>query len=296
MKKIIISLQGGLGNQLFQYATGKAIALKNNANLLLDTSEFSKKLDGLTPRKYALTPFNLNVIVQQHDFGDQHITGFLGKVLRKIKKIFFFQRDGAILYHEKSSDFDAAMTTISPPAWLIGYWQSEKYFDNAANIIRQEIGTPVSLSKKSQAMLMEITSRNAVCIHIRRGDYITNPTANSFHGTCDLEYYYKGLSLITKQETDAHAFIFSDEPVWVRSNFNSPIPATVVDINTPEDAHEDLWLMAACKHYIIANSSFSWWGAWLGSYSKKIVIAPKQWYKNSHTSTKDLIPDSWIRL
>ncbi len=296
MNKIVVSLQGGLGNQLFQYAAGKTIASKNNAMLFFDLTYFTNTPEGSTPREYALAPFNLNVEVQQCDSKYKYLPGMVGKILRKITKSFPFKKNGIDMYHEKTPDFDHHVTTLKPPLWINGYWQSEKYFTEIAHIIRQEIGTPRALSFSSQAMLEAIKQHNAICIHIRRGDYISNTTANAFHGSCDLQYYYNGISLIEKAEKNTHIFVFSDEPEWVRKNFSHSTPITIVDINNSKNAHEDIWLMAACKHYVIANSSFSWWGAWLGNSPQKIVITPKKWYTNTQISTKDLIPDSWIRL
>ncbi|HRJ54147.1 MAG TPA: alpha-1,2-fucosyltransferase [Candidatus Thiothrix moscowensis] len=296
MNKIVVSLQGGLGNQLFQYAAGRTIAYKNNAMLFFDLTYFTNTPEGSTPREYALTPFNLNIEVQQCDSKYKYLPGIAGKMLRKITKYFPFKKDGINIHHEKKPDFDPHIINLKPPSWINGYWQSEKYFTEIAHIIRQEIGTPRALSLDSQAMLETIKQHNAICIHIRRGDYISNATANAFHGSCDLQYYYNGISLIEKAEKNTHIFVFSDEPEWVKENFSWSTPTTIVDINHSKNAHEDLWLMAACKHFVIANSSFSWWGAWLGNFPQKIVIAPKQWYTNTQISTKDLIPDSWVRL
>jgi hypothetical protein len=145
-------------------------------------------------------------------------------------------------------------------------------------------------------MKAAITAANAVSVHVRRGDYISNPSAQHFHGTCGLDYYKKAVELILSKVNDPHFFIFSDDVKWVADNFMKEIRATIVDINDGSSAVKDMQLMSACKHHIIANSSFSWWGAWLGSNADKIVIGPRQWFADAAVDTGSVLPDSWYKL
>ena len=133
-------------------------------------------------------------------------------------------------------------------------------------------------------------------LHVRRTDYVQNALTNKIHGVCDQDYYASCVRYIGDQVSNPHFFIFSDEPQWAKDNLMFDFPMTVVDCNDASRNYEDLRLMSTCKHNIIANSSFSWWGAWLNSNPNKIICAPKQWFTDSTRNTKDLIPSNWIRL
>jgi hypothetical protein len=135
-----------------------------------------------------------------------------------------------------------------------------------------------------------------VRLHVRRGDYVTDPSANAFHGLCPLDYYHRGLDEAARDLTRPECFVFSDDPAWVRENLKLAAPMTVVDVHGPGEAHVDLRLMAACHSHVIANSSLSWWGAWLGRRPGKRVVAPRQWFRSPDRDASDLVPDRWVRL
>ncbi len=299
MSKVIVSLYGGLGNQLFQFATALSLAKKNHARVFLDLSWFDKDhlSAGETPRAYALGVYDLgcNVLIKNNRRKASHkqLTRYIDTVVRRVKKYINL---GIPHFHEKSMKFHPNLIQSELPIWLDGYWQSYKYFEDIKPALREMIAFSRNMNSTMQAIYKDILVKDAICIHVRRGDYVTNPSAAQFHGLCDLSYYYSGINLVIKNLLNPHAFIFSDDPLWVRSNFKLQIPSTIVDINGSDEAHQDLWLMAACKHFIIANSSLSWWGAWLSDQSDKIVVAPNQWFLNCQMSTEDLIPDQWIRI
>ncbi len=299
MSKVIVSLYGGLGNQLFQFATALSLAKKNHARVFLDLSWFDKDhlSAGETPRAYALGVYDLgcNVLIKNNRRKASHkqLTRYIDAVVRRVKK---YINVGIPHFYEKSMKFHPNLIQSELPIWLDGYWQSYKYFEDIKPALREMIAFSRNMNSTMQAIYKDILVKDAICIHVRRGDYVTNPSAAQFHGLCDLSYYYSGINLVIKNLINPHAFIFSDDPLWVRSNFKLQIPSTIVDINGPDEAHQDLWLMAACKHFIIANSSLSWWGAWLSDQSDKIVVAPNQWFLNGQMSTEDLIPDQWIRI
>ena len=138
-----------------------------------------------------------------------------------------------------------------------------------------------------------ISQTNSVSLHIRRGDYVSNQKTNQTHGTCDLDYYQRCITEIEKEVENPYFFVFSDEIEWVKENLKINHPAEYVDQNTGDKSYEDMRLMSQCKHNVIANSSFSWWGAWLNSYPDKIVFAPKRWFASDKHNTKDLIPEGW---
>jgi len=289
MNKVVVSLYGGLGNQLFQYATGYALSKHHNCKLILDLAWFDvvPKLKGTTPRKFSLDPFHLDV-------EQQHVG--INRLWSKLQRLPLFKRGQMQLFREQSFQFDPKLFMAPAPLWLDGYWQSPKYFEKWASDIRHKIGKPNQMSPKTKEMMSLISHSDSVCVHIRRGDYVTNAQAKECHGLCSLDYYREGIKRVTAHVGNPHGFIFSDDPAWVQKHFKVEIPFTVIDINGPDEAHEDLWLMAACKYFVIANSSLSWWGAWLSESPSKVVVAPLDWFKDNPNQTRDLIPQGWIQI
>jgi hypothetical protein len=152
------------------------------------------------------------------------------------------------------------------------------------------------VSKSKQEIINEIMDTNSVSLHVRRGDYLINPRAKQLLVVCDAEYYLKSVEIMSSKVERPHFYIFSDDIKWAKENIIMPFKTTFVGENGPRKSYEDLRLMSLCKHNIIANSSFSWWGAWLNENPNKIVIAPKQWFRSSEKDTKDLIPESWLKI
>ncbi len=293
----IIRLSSGLGNQLFQYALGRNLAIKNNTNLKL---YFSSRED--TARHYALDVFNIagqNIVKKDwRDIGlpDMEKRNFFSKLSRLIirwreqKKTI---NDRKIIL-EPSFNFCPNILKAKDNCYLSGNWQSEKYFIESEDIIRKDLTLKNELSNLSKQWIGKIESCASVSLHIRRGDYVSNPKTNQFHGTCDLAYYQRAISAIAKKINNPEFFIFSDDIEWAKNNLKIDYPIYFVsDKNIPD--YEELIIMSKCKHNIIANSSFSWWGAWLNNNPEKIVIAPQKWF-NAPTDTSDLIPEKWIRL
>ena len=297
IKKIGVAIYGGLGNQMFQYASALGIAKHHNANLFLDLSWFkvADKLANTTPRKFALEVFNIYHEENSALFS-QKSTSIFGRCKRKIVRVFpaIFAKEA--IYNEQQFSFDKDVLAISPPFLLNGHWQSEKYFSGISEKVVEIFGTPNNLSDQSCLMIDQIADANAICVHIRRGDYVTNTVASETHGVCDIEYYQDGIQQIAKNLSQPHCFIFSDDIEWARANLLTNIPMTFVDFNGPNEAHQDLWLMAACKHFVIANSSLSWWGAYLGRHPGKQVIDQKHWFRDKALNTSDLYLADWIRI
>ena len=148
---------------------------------------------------------------------------------------------------------------------------------------------------KTQQYKQEIIATESVSLHVRHGDYVTNADTNSFHGVCSLDYYKNAVSKI-KQEMPLPFFIFSDDIIWAKENLDFIGNMTFIEYNGATPDHEEMYLMSLCQHNIIANSSFSWWGAWLNQNPNKIIIAPQNWFNDVSLDTKDLIPNEWIRL
>lgn len=292
---IIVKLIGGLGNQMFQYAMARRIAYVHNVSLKLDITGFNN-CTGDTPRSYELK--HLNVI--ENFSSKKEIEKF------KIKKGFYVSiskfKEFFIPYYkrsyirEKSKRFDPNILKLSGNAYLEGYWISEKYFKDIDNIIRREFTVKPKIDSINKQLAQTIRDCEAVSLHIRRGDYVSNPQANKFHGLCSLDYYYKAIKILTQKIKNPHFFIFSDDPEWVKENLNIQASVEFIAHNSSDKNYEDLRLMSLCKHNIIANSTFSWWGAWLNENPKKIVIAPKKWFNIGDIDTLDIIPELWEKI
>jgi hypothetical protein len=179
---------------------------------------------------------------------------------------------------------------------LKGYWQSPKYFAPIENMIRRDLRVRTPLSGENKAIAGRIGDSVAVSLHVRRGDYVTSEITSQYHGTCGAEYYYKAEQLLRDRLGRFILFVFSDEPAWAEANLRFASSTVFVRHNGPDQHHEDMRLMSMCKHHIIANSTFSWWGAWLCQNPEKIIVAPKNWFREAGHRTDDLIPPDWIRL
>ncbi|MDP2842304.1 MAG: alpha-1,2-fucosyltransferase, partial [Acetobacterium sp.] len=214
----------------------------------------------------------------------------LKKLLRQPSKL------GITHIREKQYHFDPEILTMSDSVYLDGYWQSEKYFSNIADIIRNEFAVTLPQTDKNMELAQQIISCESVSLHVRRGDYVTDEKTNTIHGTCDLDYYKRCIERLTHKIHHPCFFIFSDDPEWAEQNLKITHPATFVCHNGPEKNYEDLRLMSQCRHHIIANSSFSWWGAWLGQYPDKLVLSPQKWFNEKNFNTKDLTPSTWQQL
>lgn len=287
MSEIIIPLVGGLGNQMFQYAAASAVAEKCNVPLKLDLSWFETSTD----RNYALYPFNIKAEIIDSNKKS------LGLPVGDFAWLSnFFKKYSNNIFHESSFRFDPKINEVGAPATLNGYFQSEKYFRRIKNKIKSDFQLAKEPEQKTLDVLDHIKNSEAICLHVRRGDYISDKKTNSYHGVCSLDYYELGLEKASSGMSSPHCFIFSDDPEWVKNEFRIDIPSTVVDIHSANEAHEDLRLMSACQSFVIANSSLSWWGAWLGQDLNKTVIAPKRWFAEQSIDTSDLIPKDWLRI
>jgi len=277
---ITVKLIGGLGNQMFQYAIGRHLAEKNRTALSLDISTLLKRDEiNYTPRNFELNVFNVKY----------------SKLINKPSSSYFNKAYNKLFtstINEKGYNYDSQVLSNKGNIYLNGFWQTEQYFKDIEEIIRKDFTFKATPNAININHIKNINAVNSVSIHFRRGDYITNSSAVDFHGICEPEYYQNAINEIKNKVTNPHFFIFSDDVEWVQENFIID-NATIISNNTASDAFEDMRLMAACKHNIIANSSFSWWAAWLNNNPDKIVIAPKRWLKNIEI---DIIPVSWTKI
>ena len=196
---------------------------------------------------------------------------------------------------ERSNLFDPNILKITDNAYLDGYWGSYKYFADIVDLLQKDFTVKAEMDQKNVEIARAISGTKSVSIHFRRGDYVTNPQTNAYHGTCSLDYYQRAVKDISKYVSDPHFFVFSDDPDWVQQNFSIPYPLSFVTINSPDEPHKDLRLMSLCRHHIIANSSFSWWSAWLCTNKDKKVYCPDKWF-NVPYDMRDAIPEFWKRI
>ncbi len=304
---ITLKLKGGLGNQLFQYACGRALALRNGQKLALDVTGYTYQKPGSveTPRSFSLSPFAINVdeIIQTPHSGDHTHPSPSGeislwtRIIRKITGNYHIGWDPS--FFKKIN----AEAKAGKDIYLDGFWWSENYFSDASNAIREDLKLKSPLSPRAQEMsrIIEQSESIPVSIHIRRGDYVLDPRTNAYHGVCSKEYYDRALAhLVSQTGPRIQIFIFSDDIAWVKENMPFDYPTQYVsrplaDTEAFAD-YEELTLMSRCSHHIIANSSFSWWGAWLNPSSDKIVIAPSRWTQKKVRDSREMLPSSWIRI
>lgn len=285
---IITRLCGGLGNQMFQYAVGKTLADKVGQELKVDIEGYATQIQGDTPRSYRLQFFSLKAEVASPEEIKQYKYpyGIISKGWRYLKKKIF--RKFYLDYHPE--------IIKNTPQYLDGFFQSEKYFLKNRDAILNDFKIKPEYISNEMSEFKKIINEtpNAVSLHVRRGDYFANNITTKIHGVDLSKYYKEAIALITQKIGTPHFFVFSDDIEWVKQNLNIDGPKTYISSPTLED-YQELVLMSFCRHNIIANSSFSWWGAWLNNNPEKIVVAPTQWtIKN--TDHPNIIPDTWIKI
>lgn len=291
---VITKLIGGIGNQMFQYAAGKALAELYGVELKLDIRDFQF----YSNRWFSLDHFNINAEIAT----DKEISDFIGKNNTKSLMILC-ERIGRLIplkrrkiYYEPHFHYNHNFFELPSNIYINGYWQSEKYFKNIKSIILNDFTFESPLEGMNKEMSEKILSSDSVSIHIRRGDYVSNKLTHLMHGVSGIDYYLNAINYISNNVEKPHFFVFSDEPDWARENLQTSFPMIFVNHNSGQNDFEDMRLLSLCKHHIIANSSFSWWGAWLSNNQNKIVIAPKKWFNEYKADTKDLYPEDWIVL
>jgi hypothetical protein len=292
---VVVKLIGGLGNQLFQYALGRRISIKRNVPLKLDLSDF----ESYQLRQYGLHHLNIvEDIATPEDLArfernaPKAPVNFISQFGAKLFPYYFRY----ITFVESGLPFDPDVLKIRGNLYLDGYWQSEKYFKEIEGVIRREFTVKDRPDPLTEQIAQTISDTDSVCLHIRRGDYVSNSETNKIYGVCSLDYYDTAMRELMRTVMAPHYFVFSDDPQWVQDNLKPGHPTTFVTHNDTSKDYEDLRLMSLCKHFIIANSSFSWWGAWLGAHPKKLVFSPRAWFQTGGHDTRDLRPDSWYLI
>lgn len=290
-----IKIQAGLGNQMFQYALARGLQEKRNKEIILDLSYYSLGgvKDGDTVRGYELDKFNIKEDFKKDFSFTPSKTTFLEKIIRRIKN------ESAFVFYDKY---------LNPKdgAYLIGFWQSEKYFKDIENIIRTEFTLKDKIEEREDSDLAKqflnqiLFSKNSISVNVRRGDYASNPKIRNHHGLLGVEYFIDAVKYIVNEKKllkeETNVFIFSDDIGWCKENLNALEDfGRIVFIPSEISVTDSLCLISKCKHNVIANSSFSWWGAWLNNNLGRIVVAPKKWMR-AKINTKDICSKDWIRL
>lgn len=284
-------IAGGLGNQMFQYAAGRALALRHGSQLMLDLSPSRRRGDF-----DVLRPFELDKLAIE----TQPPTWLspLSFLLARRPSPALQRLSGWRIEREPSLAYVPEFETFRDGTYLFGYWQSWRYFDSVADQLYAELQPRRAFSDRSRHLHDRMMSTPSLSLHVRRGDYLTSPRARELHGVLGLDYYTAGVRLIQRQVEGLRAFVFSDDLQWCRETFTPlGLDLEFVEANQRADSWQDLFLMAACRHSIIANSSFSWWAAWLADRrergSDRMVVAPKHWFAGKEVPIADRYPPQW---
>lgn len=295
---IIVKLIGGLGNQMFQYALGRHLAIKYNTVLKLDTSYLldRRPRKDMVFRDYDLSIFNIEEKIATESevvsYTRQYKSYWRALIFSLFEKI-----SKPNVVREQSPHFESKILESGQSAYLIGFWQSEKYFKDIESTIRSDFTFKEKLNSRCNSLALTIQSTNAVCLNVRRTDYVTNPLSSKYLGFIGLDYIYQAVNLIAENVHQPEFFIFSDDLEWCKENIRLDYTCTIVSHEYAGEKFADyLHLMTLCKHFIIPNSTFAWWAAWLSTNTDKIIIAPKNWVKESSRYNKDLLPEKWIQL
>jgi hypothetical protein len=298
---IIVRLAGGLGNQMFQYALGRHLALLNNTELKLDIYSLIATIH----RPFLLNYFNIKAEIASkkeiskltspiYYFGYTRFNNILSRLIRRfIKPEKYFTTNS--FYSEKIEFFfDKKILELEGSYYLYGHWQNPNYFNNIKNILIEDFTLKKGLNNDIKSVAKTMKEVESVSVHIRRGDYINNPNNLKLFSILSKEYYLKAYQVMKQKNANPYFYVFSDDIPWCKKNlvFDSPTFYSNADYG----AYSDFFLMSQCRHNIMANSTFSWWAAYLNQNREKIVIAPNKWFNDNRINTSDLAPDGWIKL
>lgn len=291
---IITHLIGGLGNQMFQYASGRALSLDRGVPLRLDAQDFEGYALHNGFELYRVFDLQLQMTTLED------IKRVLGWRAHPAVRTRLFRKQLTLLRGQRlfvDTQFTSwrQLSQVPDSCYLMGNWQTEMYFKHAEDVIRSDFSFRSPLVGKNRDLADQINGSAVISLHVRRGDIAANPASLAFHGLCSLDYYRRAIEYITARIDDPEFYIFSDDIPWVKENLSLSQPCHYIDHNSGSESYNDMHLMSLCKHHIIANSSFSWWGAWLNPSPEKIVIAPEKWFASDFDST-DIIPEDWVKL
>ncbi len=298
---VISILRGGLGNQMFQYAAGLNLALKNKTELVLDTTYLNDRFPRkeVTFRNYDMDIFSIapRFTALSKASGRFPIPGLwlgLDLGLTRARDVLGIRR---LVKEREDFIFDPSVLAAGPSTALWGHWQTEKYFEESKERIRREFHFKDELRGEAEEIRKKISASASVALHVRRGDYVAFKRVANDMGTADIEYYEKAVRYVAERVKNPSFFVVSDDIEWCRENIKPPFPTMyLTDASRGPKASYHLHLMSLCEHNIIANSTFSWWGAWLNMNPKKIVVAPARWSASAEKKKLDIIPAGWTLI
>lgn len=295
---ILVRLMGGLGNQMFQYAFGRYLSVKNNTKLKLDLTLLDSREGVGVKRDYALDIFNIKPefatsfeVKKYNGVTDSNI------VERALFKIYRFVNPVNLVI-QKGNNFEKRFLNIKPNTCVVGRWQSYKFFEQISDIIDLELRFKNLLPHSLSNLVKEIQASNSISVHIRRTDYVSNSFYANSIGPLPIDYYSKAVQKINTLVAFPSYYVFSDDIEWCREHLDF-LPKDTIYVNSSKFINSteiDLHMMSLCNHHIISNSTFSWWGAWLNKSNEGIVIAPLKWANLLDYNPADIVPDNWIRI
>ncbi len=279
---------------MFQYAAGRALSLRRNSGLLLDISAYKANQfhQGFELQRVFSCPVEIADAAELYKLLGWQTSPLARRILSR--RVFAGLRRDALVV-EPHFHYWPGINDASRDCYLTGYWQSEKYFRDFKAEIHADFTFRTPLSGQNILLAEKLSQLNAVSLHVRRGDYLSNPKSKSAHGICSHEYYRAAIRHMAEVTDQPYFFVFSDDMDWVRQNLQIDYACQYIEHNSGAESYNDMRLMSMCRHHIIANSSFSWWGAWLNRRTDKIVVAPRQWFLNDNI-TRDLYPQGWVTL
>jgi hypothetical protein len=286
---IMFRSTGGLGNQIFQYAVARHLAFRVGTEVVVDSGWHRGVHSGMTPRSFELFRYRVK-LREATPIEALWIRTVGGSMVGRlpVPRPWFLCR-------EKGFSFDPAVLDFKNFTVMAGLWQSDRYFRDIRDVLMEELQLREALPSKDVSLGEQARGCDSVSIHVRRGDYEASKELSRVHGLCSPGYYQEAFSIIARAVRSPVAFVFADDADWARENIRLDAPTHFVAHNGTSNAHRDLWLMTQCRHNVIANSTFSWWGAWLGSPRDRIVVAPKRWFADGPPSP-DIIPGGWIAV
>ena len=292
---VIVRIMGGLGNQMFQYAAGYALASKRKVPLLLDISSYQnyELHHGFELSRIFNTDIQLAKATDVRLAIGWQTSTFAYRPLRN-KYLSSIRHSRWVV--EPHLHFWPGLFNVPGVCYLDGYWQSEKYFANVQATIRKAFTFPALMTGQNNQVAEAIKNSNAVCLHVRRGDYATNPKTLAFLGLCTLAYYQRAIQHVREHIENPAFFVFSDDIDWCKNNLNLPSSCQYINHNLGNTSYLDMHLMSLCKHHIVSNSTFSWWGAWLSDSADGIKISPTPWFSHPDVNDESIVPSNWLKF
>jgi hypothetical protein len=292
---IIIKIFGGLGNQMFQYSFGKALSIMLKRKLIIDKSYFEPQNYPFDLHPYY--PYKLDLYNIKDDFAPRMISTYQNIIQKKniysyLNPLFLKYFENVPVFFNKDNFLNDDMKKTKT-AFLTGFWQNDVLKEKHRDIITKSL-TLKEISKNSKELLKKIKDSNSVSIHFRKGDYISNPIFKKVYANCDLSYYDSAIKKIKGQVNNPQFYLFTDNQKWLETNFKLKNNMHMIDKSIYD--HEQQFLFSKCKHSIIANSSFSWWGAWLNDFYNKLVIRPQNWFNDPNRKNDIYFPNKWIKI